>query len=71
MRTAPLWSSPVFVGAVMIGLWLYRERSHTEAFALWTITTAGSIAPGLSALSALARLDERRLQMERLLSELQ
>lgn len=71
MRTAPLWSSPIFVGVAMIGLWLYRERSHSEAFVLWTITAAGWLAAWLGTVSARSKLNERRLQMERLLSELQ
>lgn len=71
IRTAPLWGSPIFVGVAMIGLWVYRERSHAEAFLLWTITATGWLAPWLGTMSVRSRLNERRLQIERVLSELQ
>jgi len=71
MKTAPIWSSPIFVGVAMIGLWLYRDRTHFEAFVLWAITAASWLAPWLGTMSARSRLDERRVQVERLLSELQ
>ncbi|MEO7189889.1 MAG: hypothetical protein ABI051_02415 [Vicinamibacterales bacterium] len=71
MKTAPIWSSPIFVGVAMIGLWLYRDRAHSEAFVLWAITGAGWVAAGLGTASARAKLNKRRLQMEQLLSELQ
>ena len=71
MKTAPMWSSPIFVGVAMIGLWLFRERLPSEAFVLWTITAAGWIAACLGTVSAHAKLTERRLQIERLLGELE
>jgi hypothetical protein len=71
MNTAATWSSPVFVGVTIIGVWLYRERTHAEAFALWTITVAGWLAMELGTVAARVRLNDRRQQMERLLSELQ
>ena len=71
MNTAPIWSSPVFIGVALIGVWLYRERTHAEAFVVWTITTAGWFAAGLGTVAVRARLNERKQQMERLLGELQ
>jgi hypothetical protein len=71
MNTAPIWSSPVFIGVALIGVWLYRERTPAEAFAVWTITAAGWLAAGLGTVALRARLNERRQQMERLLGELQ
>jgi hypothetical protein len=71
MNTAPIWSSPVFIGVTLIGVWLYRERTHAEAFVIWTITTAGWLATALGTIAVRARLNERKLQMERLLGELQ
>jgi hypothetical protein len=71
MKTAPLWSSPIFVGVAMIGLWLYRDRTHFEAFVLWAITAAGWVAPWLGTVSARSRLNEKRLQIEGLLRDLQ
>jgi hypothetical protein len=71
MNTAPIWSSPVFIGVALIGVWLYRERTPAEAFVVWTITAAGWLAAGLGTVAVRARLNERRQQMERLLDELQ
>lgn len=71
MNTAPIWCSPVFIGVALIGVWLYRERSHSEAFVVWAITAAGWLAAGLGTIAVRARLDERKQQMERLLGELQ
>jgi len=71
MNTAAIWSAPVFVGVALIGVWLYRERTHAEAFVLWTITAAGWLAAGLGTIAVRARLTERRQEMERLLGELQ
>jgi hypothetical protein len=71
LRTAPVWSSPVFIGVALIGVWLYRERTQSEAFVVWTITAAGWLAAGLGTSAVRARLNERRQQMERLLGELQ
>ena len=71
MNTAPIWSSPVFIGVALIGVWLFRERTHAEAFVVWTITTAGWVATALGTVAVRARLNERKQQMERLLGELQ
>jgi hypothetical protein len=71
MSTAPIWSSPVFIGVALIGVWLYRERTHAEAFVVWTISTAGWLAAGLGTVAVRGKLNERKLQMERLLGELE
>jgi hypothetical protein len=71
LKTAPIWSAPVFVGVALIGAWLYRERTHVGAFGLWAIVVAGWLLAGRGTTSARAKLNERRLQIERLLSELQ
>ena len=71
MNTAPIWSSPVFIGVALIGVWLFRERTHAEAFVVWTITTAGWVATALGTVAVRARLNQRKQQMERLLGELQ
>jgi len=71
LETAPLWSSPVFIGVGLIALWLYQERTHSAAFALCAVTLTAWIAAGLRAASASAKLNGQRLQMERLLNELQ
>lgn len=71
INTAPILSSPVFIGVALIGVWLYRERTHAEAFVVWTITSAGWLATWLGTVAVRARLNERKQQMERLLGELQ
>ena len=71
MNTAPIWSAPVFIGAALIGVWLYRERTLADAFVVWTITAAGWLAMELGTVAVRARLNERRQQMERLLGDLQ
>ena len=71
LKTAPLWSAPVFIGAALIGLWLYQYRTHPAAFSLWIIIVAGWVATVLATRSTRARLDGRRHQMESLLNELQ
>jgi hypothetical protein len=71
LNTAPIWSSPVFIGVALIGVWLYRERTHAEAFVIWTITAAGWLAMGLSTIAVRRRLNERKQQMEQLLGEMQ
>jgi hypothetical protein len=70
LTTAAMWSSPVFIGAALIGAWLYRERTHTEAIVVWAITAAGWLAMGLGTVGVGARLTRRREQLERLLAEL-
>ena len=59
------------MGVALIGVWLYRERTHAEAFVVWTITTAGWLATALSAVAVRARLNARKQQMERYLGDLQ
>jgi hypothetical protein len=71
MNTAPIWSSPVFIGVALIGVWLYRERTHAEGFVVWTITAVGWLAIGVGTVAVRSRLNERRHHMERLLGELQ
>ena len=70
LRTAALWTSPIFAGAVMIGAWLYGARTHSGAFLVWTLTAAGWLAAGLGTRSSQSRLSETKLEMERLLHDL-
>ena len=71
LKTAPLWSSPVFIGVGLIAVWLYQERTHTAAFALCAVALTAWIAAGLRASSTCAKLNDQRLEMEGLLNELQ
>jgi len=71
VTTSAIWASPAFIGAALIGAWLYRERTHAEAIAVWTITAAGWLAMGLGTMAVGARLTRRREQLEQLLAELE
>jgi len=71
LHTAPIWCSPVFIGVALLGLWLYRERTAVEAFALWIITAAGWFGSGVATVAARARLNARRQQLDGLLGDLQ
>ncbi len=67
---APILTAPVFAGTAMIGTWLYRDRTHEAAFGVWSIVVAGWILMAWGVVSLRAKLNERRLHMERVLSEL-
>jgi len=69
-RTAALWSAPVFVGVLLIGLWLYRERSAAEAVALFALDVGVWIATGIFVGRAGSVLARRRRQLEDALSDL-
>jgi hypothetical protein len=71
MKTAPLWSSPVFIGMALIAVWLYREQTHAAGFALFAVAVVAWITAGLRTSSTCAKLNDQRLQLERLLNELQ
>ena len=68
-RTAPIWCAPVFMGAALIGGWIYQERSVSGGYLLWaTIGTAWAIN-WMTGFSKAKKLTERRSQIESLLSE--
>ena len=69
MRMAPLWCAPIFIGTGLIGLWLYQQRSATGGSLLWAALAAGWIAGRLRQVEG-RRLDDARLRMERLLTDL-
>jgi hypothetical protein len=70
MNIAALWSSPIFLGVMLIAAWMYQQRTHAGALVLGVVTVGAWIAAGLSAWSVSARIDNRRHEMERLLNEL-
>jgi hypothetical protein len=70
VRMAPLWSSPIFIGAALIALWMYRERTHAGALAVAVITVGVWIVSGRAAWSVSARLDHQRRAMVHMLNEL-
>jgi hypothetical protein len=70
IRMAALWCAPIFIGTALIGLWLYRERSHSEAYLLWAIVGAGWLMGAVAGVSKGMELDGRRVRMEQLLRDL-
>ena len=70
LRTAAIWTSPVFVGALLIGNWLFAERSRAEGYLLWAIVGAAWLAAGFGARSKGAKLDAQRERLERFLADL-
>jgi len=69
-RTAVLWSSPVFIGAGLISVWLYRERTVAGAMALCALNIAAWIGSYVVASRYGAALDDRRRQLEAALADL-
>jgi hypothetical protein len=70
VKTTPLWSSPVFIGVALLGVWLYDERTLAAAVTLCTLNVAAWIGSGVAAWRAAARISGRRLQMEEVLADL-
>ena len=69
-RTAALWCAPVFVGASLIGAWLYQERSSAEAYLLWASIGVGWLISAVTGLSKGKKLDSRQSRIEQVLSDL-
>ncbi len=59
-RTAPLWCAPIFIGAVLVGSWVYTERSHVVASIIWAPTAAGWLATVWGGSAAARQFDARR-----------
>jgi hypothetical protein len=70
-KTALLWFAPIFLGATLIGLWIYQERSHTEAYVLWAITGMTWAMASVIGFAKGQEIRERRSRMERMLSGLE
>lgn len=70
LRTAPLWCAPVFVGALLIGEWLYRERSHGGGYLLWTTIAVAWLASALGGMAKASQLDTLRSRLGQLLNDL-
>ena len=70
VKMAPIWSSPVFLGAALIAVWMYREGTQVGAPAVAVVAVGGWIVSGLGAWSMSARLDQQRQAMQDLLKDL-
>jgi hypothetical protein len=69
-RAGAVWSSPVFIGIVLICIWLFRERSAAGALALFALDIVAWIGCGVFAARAASSLGERRQRLEDVLSDL-
>ncbi len=69
-RAGAVWSAPIFIGAALIGGWLYQERSQIAGYLLWLVVGTGWVAFYVTGFSKGRKLDERRARMEQLLSDL-
>lgn len=70
LRTAPLWCGPIFIGAVLIGTWIYQERSAVEGFVLWAFVVAAWAISAVTGFSRGKQLDALRLRIEAVLRDL-
>jgi hypothetical protein len=67
---AALWCAPVCIGAALIGLWIYQQRSEAGGFLVWAVVVAGWVLASVGGRAMGVKLEERRLRMERLLADL-
>jgi hypothetical protein len=70
MRAASLCCAPIFVGTALIGTWIYQERSAAEGYLLWALVAGAWFIVWKRGISSGRKLDEQRVRMERLLSDL-
>lgn len=69
-RTAAFWSSPVFIGVMLICVWLYRERTVAGAVTLFALDIAAWAGGGMLAALAAAALGRQRRELEAMLADL-
>jgi hypothetical protein len=70
MRTAMLWSAPIFAGVALVGVWLYQERTHVEAMLIWSVTAAGWLTLAVRTVMVSRRLHAQKTALEHALEEL-
>lgn len=64
------WSAPIFLGSMLIGVWIYQERSHSGAVLLWALTGAAWLLASLIGAAKARQLAARRSRLEQMLAEL-
>lgn len=69
-KTGALWSAPVFLGAALIALWIYQERSHAGGDVLWALTGTAWLAAVVVGFAKGHTIDARRSRIERMLGDL-
>jgi hypothetical protein len=70
MRLAAVWGAPIFVGAGLVGWWIYSERSHTAALAFWVLVAAAWLLSAVMGRRKSRDLDARRSRLELVLDDL-
>lgn len=70
MKTAPIWSSPVFIGVALVGVWQFTSGAHSAALLVWAIAATGWAGAAWATQSTFVRLRERRAHLEQLLGDL-
>ena len=70
LRSGALWSAPIFVGASMVGWWIYVERSPITAVILWLAVAILWTLTAISGTRKARDLDDRRSRLEAVLSDL-
>ena len=69
-RTAAVWSAPIFIGVLLIGVWLYRERTIGAAVAVCVPSLAAWIVVAVAAARASTQFGRRRQQLKAALADL-
>jgi hypothetical protein len=70
MRMAPLYCAPIFIGTALIATWVYQQRSAAEAYGLWAFVALAWLVVSVRGMSSATKFQERKVRMERLLSDL-
>ena len=69
LKTAALWCAPIFFGALLIGAWVYQERSRSGGYVLWGTIVAGWLMCAVSGIAKAKKLDTWRSRMEQILGD--
>jgi hypothetical protein len=70
MRSAAAWCAPVFLGAGLVGWWIYSQRSHAVALAFWAAVGAAWLLSAIMGQRKSRDLDARRSRLEQVLDDL-
>jgi len=69
-RTAAIWSSPVFIGLMLICLWMYRERTAAGALTIGVLGAIAWVGTGVASVRTAAELGRRRRRLDEALADL-
>ena len=70
MRMAGVFCAPIFIGTSLIATWVYQQRNAAEAYVLWAFVALAWLIVSVRGMSSAAKLQERKVRMERLLTDL-